>query len=513
MSDAVTNNSPSSAGADGRRRRALIIAEGLHAEEVRRELAASYEVACATPEQAAPIVAEFAPEVVLIAFEARDGEARLLALARRLRAEPATHALPLVFLFDVDGRALRHAALNVGADDYFARATPRAETCARLEALFWRVEAGRRSAPVVAEQRLEIDNFLLLLDHIGADAHDGMSGTVALVGLSEDDAKAGGAEDERALVEAHGFLKLNLRRVDGVVFYGPAILLVYLPRQDAANAQATLKKLREEFSRTRNGYHLAAGLATFPADGVEIEKLIEKAEMSLHVARARGAAARVVSFDMDEGTGAGKSSVPRAQIAGREGQRGAAGGRDAADSRNADRAVREKPQASASDIAVLSHAKQATLSGDGASDSRQQISEAVRLERERRASGARMPRRLLLAVSDAARMAQVNLLIRSAAYEVRAAFDGQQALSLLRIERPDLLVVDYELHDMNGVEMLKRLRKQSGGALKWPVLLLLPAGQEAVREAASEVGVRAIVNLPYDPVELLERIRTMGSAE
>ena len=57
-----------------------------------------------------------------------------------------------------------------------------------------------------------------------------------------------------------------------------------------------------------------------------------------------------------------------------------------------------------------------------------------------------MPRRLLLTVSDAARMAQLNSLIRSAGYEARAAFDGQQALDLLRIERPDLLLLDYELH-------------------------------------------------------------------
>ncbi|MCA1591680.1 MAG: response regulator [Acidobacteria bacterium] len=515
MTDGVTNKSSTPGGANGRRRLALVSADGADAERLKEELdAAGYEVSCARAEQAAQSFAELAPEVVLAAFEDIESEARLLAFARRLRAESATHALPLVFLFSEDGRALRNAALNIGADDYFSRATPRAEMCARLEALFWRLEAGRRNAPVVGEQRLEIDNFLLLLDHVGADAQEeGASGTVALVGVAGDATRAGDAEAERTLAEAHGFFKLNLRRLDGVAFYGPAILLVYLPRQDARAAQATLARLRDEFLAIRPDSTLAAGLASFPADGTEIEKLIEKAEISLHAARAREAPARVVSFDAKKPAEPSPSHSPAAPTQVKGGAQTTASANTATVNKTSGRAVREKTQPGVSDIVLMSHAEHGAATGDGGNASRQEVADAVMQEREMRARGVSMPRRLLLAVSDAARMAQVNLLIRSAAYEVRAAFDGQQALSLLRIEQPDLVVVDYELHDMNGVEMLKRLRKQSGGRLAWPVLLLLPAEHESARQEAAQVGVRGIVNLPYDPLELLERIRTAGSAE
>ncbi len=122
-------------------------------------------------------------------------------------------------------------------------------------------------------------------------------------------------------------------------------------------------------------------------------------------------------------------------------------------------------------------------------------------------------RRLLLAVSDAARMAQLNLIIRSAGYEVRAAFDGHQALSLMRIERPDLLLVDYGLKDMDGLEMLKRLRKQQGGLLRLPAVLLLPAQHEEALRGANEVGARAVVAFPYNPDELLESIHAAVGAE
>jgi CheY-like chemotaxis protein len=125
---------------------------------------------------------------------------------------------------------------------------------------------------------------------------------------------------------------------------------------------------------------------------------------------------------------------------------------------------------------------------------------------EQRVRGGRA-RRLMLVVTDAARMAQVNLLVRSAGYEVRAAFDGQHALGLLRIDRPDLLLLDYDLRGMDGVETLRRLAKQAGAAGPPPTLLLLPDGREELRREALEAGARRVVRLPYDPVELLDALR------
>ncbi|MDT5294881.1 MAG: hypothetical protein QOJ76_1761, partial [Acidobacteriota bacterium] len=130
---------------------------------------------------------------------------------------------------------------------------------------------------------------------------------------------------------------------------------------------------------------------------------------------------------------------------------------------------------------------------------------------ERRVGGRL--RRVMLVVSDAARMAQVNLLMRSAAYEVRAAFDGPHALNLLRIDRPDALVVDYGMPEMNGVEMLKRLAKQSRPGEAPPALLLLPAGRADLRDEAMRDGARGVIELPYDAVELLDMLRVFCETE
>src|SRR5919205_2825500 len=178
MNDSADNETQARAETDAARRRALLVAdEGADASALRERLAAAgLEVETASVEEAARRVAESsrraaesAPSVAVLAFGNREGEGRLVSLARRMRAEPESFALPVVFLFREDGRTLRSAAAHVGADDYFSRDATAEELRARLGALFWRAEAGRRNAPALADQRGEIDNFIFLLDSVGAD--------------------------------------------------------------------------------------------------------------------------------------------------------------------------------------------------------------------------------------------------------------------------------------------------------------------------------------------------------
>jgi PleD family two-component response regulator len=511
MSEAQTEQTPPHADAhdaspDGARRdshqvsgvsttRALVVADdGVDAKALRAKLAAAgFETADATAEEAAARAKELSPSLVVLAFGGREGEARLLSLARRLRAEPSSFALPVVLLFRADGRALRSAAQHLGADDYLSQDATAEELRARLEALLWRAESGRRNAPAVADQRSEIDNFLFLLDSVGADARRGATGSLALVeaegdaaalrGRDGDDARA--ASPVRALTDAHGFLKLNLRRVDAVAFYGPATLLVYLPGADAASARATLSRLRGEFSETYAGGDLSVGVSSFPAHGSEVERLVEQAEAALGEARGENSAARVVVYGFAE-TGAPAADAER---------RASTGARRA----TLRDAVNESGSAPSNEAPAVSAREAPTWAA------------AASTAGERRAGGR--PRRVMLVVSDAARMAQVNLLMRSAAYEVRAAFDGQHALNLLRIDRPDALVVDYELHAMDGVEMLRRLSKQSRAGAAPPALLLVPAGREDLRAGALGAGARGVIDVPYDAVELLDTLRELCETE
>lgn len=538
------------AGGNARPRRALIFAGPSVAELLESRLAEAGYTSCATAPadfSESSHIEDFAPDVAVFEVVGAEGEA--VALARRLRAVPSTFALPIVFLFHRDERTLRNAALNIGVDDYIALEASAAEMCARLDALFWRAEVGRRAAPVVGEQRAEIDNFLLLLDAVRTDIESGTEGTLALVVANVTGESATRAERERLLAEAHGFLKLNLRRIDAVAFYGPTMLLVYLPRVASAQALSMLSRLREEFLAARREGDLAVGLASFPADGREVEELVDRAESAISAARVRGASSRVVAYGHEETAKrdepvknvspaeATKDAAPssgatafdaergapdlmtRKEDAPRGGEEGRTGETEARREETSLYSRRPSPveqvvvrESKSFDAHALHAPASAGLHADGGAFARASADAAAR-ELERRVRGEVMPRRLLLTVSDPARMAQVNLLIRAAGYEVRAAFDGQQALSLLRIERPDLLLLDQELHGFDGVETLRRLRKQSGGRLKLPVVLLLPAGKGELRREALAEGARGIVELPYDPAKLLDVVRTAGTAD
>lgn len=456
MSEDTTDEAP--------RRVLLITDEHAAADSLRERLTAAGFAADSSDVESAPprVAGESAPAAVLLVFGEREGEGRLVALARRLRTEPSSFALPVVFLFREESRALRSAAQHLGADDYFARDATVEELRARLASLFWRTESGTRSAPLVADQRSEIDNFLFLLDAVASDARAGASGSLALV-------EAGGAGEvsrdgtrSAALAGAHGFLKLNLRRLDAVAFYGPATLLVYLHGADGTAARATLSRLRGEFAEAHRGGELYVGVSSFPAHGSEVERLVEQAEVALIEARGENSAARVVVYGFAEAAAASHDAERRTQR-----QRMTGAGNEPA------------PAASPSS--------------------------ALRV-------GGKL-RRVMLVVSDAERMAQVNLLMRSAAYEVRAAFDGQHALNLLRIDRPDALVVDYELPGFDGVEMLRRLSKQSRSGDAPPALLLAPSSREDLRAEALAAGARGVIGMPYDAVELLERLRELCEME
>jgi CheY-like chemotaxis protein len=340
--------------------------------------------------------------------------------------------------------------------------------------------------------------------------------------------------------------------------------------------------LREQFIAERAGFEIALGLASFPADGDDVESLIEKAEAAALSARDLSRPRRVTAYraleetenlrQISEATGSrsepahsqppSSSSATSQSLTTRLPASPSSSSRDEArqttqpqlfapraatgpasepekvderqagetvadekqsDKRQADERQADKRQAHERQAhEPVSHERQSAVPSSRETSSAVQLNgadavkaavEAGARELERRAGGAIMPGRLLLTVSDAARMAQINALIRSAGYEARAAFDGQQALDLLRIERPDLLLLDYQLHGMDGVETLRRLRKQSGGRLKLPVILLLPPDHELARQEALELGARDVVTMPYDPAELLTSVRLAGNAE
>lgn len=84
--------------------------------------------------------------------------------------------------------------------------------------------------------------------------------------------------------------------------------------------------------------------------------------------------------------------------------------------------------------------------------------------------------------------------------------NGEQALELIETEKPDAMILDVLMPKLDGREVLRRLRAQGN----WiPVLLLTQVGEAVERAMALEEGADDYLNKPFDPHELVARIRAV----
>ena len=90
-------------------------------------------------------------------------------------------------------------------------------------------------------------------------------------------------------------------------------------------------------------------------------------------------------------------------------------------------------------------------------------------------------------------------------HQVEQAFDGQQALAAARAQPPDLVVLDWMLPRMDGLEVCRRLRAES----VVPILMLTARAEEMDRVVGLEVGADDYLTKPFSVRELLARVRAL----
>ncbi len=113
---------------------------------------------------------------------------------------------------------------------------------------------------------------------------------------------------------------------------------------------------------------------------------------------------------------------------------------------------------------------------------------------------------LILVVDDEPKIVQlVRDYLERAGFAVSAARDGQEALMRARSERPDLIVLDLGLPGLDGLEVTRRLRRDSGV----PIIMLTARHEETDRVVGLELGADDYVTKPFSPRELEARIRAV----
>jgi two-component system KDP operon response regulator KdpE len=112
----------------------------------------------------------------------------------------------------------------------------------------------------------------------------------------------------------------------------------------------------------------------------------------------------------------------------------------------------------------------------------------------------------ILAVDDEQRMVRfIQLNLEQDGFQVLTAYNGKDALEQVRTQLPDLILLDIMMPDINGFEVLKKIREVN----TVPVIMLTAKGEEDDRIQGLELGADDYITKPFSPRELVSRIRAV----
>jgi DNA-binding response OmpR family regulator len=116
------------------------------------------------------------------------------------------------------------------------------------------------------------------------------------------------------------------------------------------------------------------------------------------------------------------------------------------------------------------------------------------------------PARTVLVVDDEQTLvATLKYNLEREGYRVVTATDGENAVTVARTERPDLLVLDLMLPVMDGLEVCRILRRE----MSVPILMLTAKGEEVDKVVGLELGADDYVTKPFGMRELMARVRAL----
>ncbi|MEW6094760.1 MAG: response regulator transcription factor [Chloroflexota bacterium] len=112
----------------------------------------------------------------------------------------------------------------------------------------------------------------------------------------------------------------------------------------------------------------------------------------------------------------------------------------------------------------------------------------------------------ILVVDDETKIVKlVRDYLERAGFSVRVAADGKTALSLARTEKPDLILLDLGLPQLDGLDVTRELRKVSNV----PVIMLTGRSEESDKLIGLELGADDYITKPFSPKEVVARVRVV----
>ena len=115
---------------------------------------------------------------------------------------------------------------------------------------------------------------------------------------------------------------------------------------------------------------------------------------------------------------------------------------------------------------------------------------------------------ILLVEDEAALVTMLSYNLEKAGFKVRAAMDGEEALTMIAERLPDLVVLDWMLPKLSGLEVCRQVRRGKSTA-RLPIVMLTAKGEEGDKLRGLETGADDFVTKPFSPKELIARVKAV----
>ena len=122
-----------------------------------------------------------------------------------------------------------------------------------------------------------------------------------------------------------------------------------------------------------------------------------------------------------------------------------------------------------------------------------------------------MSERTILVADDESHILHVvSLKLKNAGYRVLTARDGQEALEIAQQEKPDLLITDYHMPQLSGIELCRKL-KADPATSSIPAIMLTARGYELEPADTEQSGILRMLSKPFSPRHLLSTVEEVLS--
>jgi CheY-like chemotaxis protein len=115
--------------------------------------------------------------------------------------------------------------------------------------------------------------------------------------------------------------------------------------------------------------------------------------------------------------------------------------------------------------------------------------------------------RILIVDDNQAMVEALTIVVNSRGHDALVAYSGEEALDVVQLERPDVVLLDLKMPGIDGFETLDRLRGLPHGK-ELPVLIVTAQDEEDLERRVAELGGNGLLRKPVDVNHLAEQIAT-----